>query len=113
MEGFILIAIIGVLVLYRMLTTRGIRSISIQQLGKEINDTDKVFIDVRTPEEFGEKYVQNFTNLPLGSDYSKLPRDKEIVVISQNGKRSIQVCKELKALGYEKVTNVRTGIGKR
>lgn len=75
-----------------------------------LNDRDKVFIDVRTHGEFSSRHVKPFVNIPLGSDFSKLPKDKEIVVICQSGMRSKQACTQLKKLGFDKVTNVRGGM---
>lgn len=109
MENVILIAIAMFLV-WMWVSGRGIRSMTTAELKKRLNDKDKVFIDVRTREEFNAKNIPPFKNMPLGSDYSTLPKDKEIVVICQSGFRSKLVCKQLKKLGYERVTNVRGGM---
>jgi rhodanese-related sulfurtransferase len=106
----IFIAIIVAFFAWRMMPTRGINNISTAQLKTIINDKDKVFIDVRTPREYKARNAKQFKNIPLGTDFSKLPKDKEIVVICQSGMRSKQACKQLKKLGYEKVTNVRGGM---
>ena len=93
-----------------MMPTKGVQTISTAQLKTIINDKDKVFVDVRTPGEYKARNIRQFKNIPLGSDFSKLPKDKEIVVICQSGMRSKQACKQLKKLGYTKVTNVRGGM---
>lgn len=110
METIIIIALLAVFLVWRFKSTKGVQSISTVQLKQIINDKDKVFIDVRTQSEYKARNVRQFKNMPLGSDYSKLPKDKEIVVICQSGMRSSQACKQLKKLGYEKVTNVRGGM---
>ena len=110
MGTVIFIAIIVAFFAWRMMPTRGINNISTAQLKTIINDKDKVFIDVRTPREYKARNAKQFKNIPLGTDFSKLPKDKEIVVICQSGMRSKQACKQLKKLGYEKVTNVRGGM---
>jgi len=110
METAILIAIIVVFLAWRMMPTKGINNISTSQLKTIMNDQDKVFVDVRTPGEYKARNAKPFKNIPLGSDFSKLPKDKEIVVICQSGMRSKQACKQLKKLGYTKVTNVRGGM---
>lgn len=110
METIIIIALLAVFLVWRFKSTKGVQSISTVQLKQIINDKDKVFIDVRTQGEYKARNVRQFKNMPLGSDYSKLPKDKEIVVICQSGMRSSQACKQLKKLGYEKVTNVRGGM---
>ena len=110
MKIAILIAIVVAFFVWRIMPTKGVNSISTAELKTIINDKDKVFVDVRTPGEFKGRNIKQFKNIPLGSDFSKLPQDKEIVVICQSGMRSAQACKQLKKLGYEKVTNVRGGM---
>ena len=110
METIIIIAVIVVFLVWRMKPVKGINTISTAQLKPILQDKGKVFIDVRTPGEFKSRNIQQFKNIPLGSDYSKLPKDKEIVVICQSGMRSKQACKQLKKLGFENVTNVRGGM---
>lgn len=110
METTILIAVIVAFLAWRMMPTKGVNNISTAQLKTIMNDKDKVFIDVRTPGEYKARNAKPFKNIPLGSDFSKLPKDKEIVVICQSGMRSKQACKQLKKLGYTKVTNVRGGM---
>ena len=111
METLIIIVIAVLFLVWRMKPTKGVKSISAHQLKQELNDSNKIYIDVRTPAEFKARNIKQFKNTPLGSDLSTLPKDKEIVVICQSGMRSAQACKQLKKLGYEKVTNVRGGIG--
>lgn len=111
METLIIVAAAALFVLWRMRTAKGIRSMSAHQLKQELRDPDKVFIDVRTPAEFQSRNIKQFQNIPLGTDFSDLPKDKEIVVICRSGMRSAQACKQLKKMGYERVTNVRGGIG--
>ncbi|TSI03183.1 rhodanese-like domain-containing protein [Lysinibacillus sp. BW-2-10] len=110
METVILIVVIVAFVAWRTMPIKGINNISTAQLKTIINDKDKVFVDVRTPGEYKARNAKQFKNIPLGSDFTKLPMDKEIVVICQSGMRSKQACKQLKKLGYEKVTNVRGGM---
>ena len=110
METAIIIVVVIAFFIWRFKPTKGVKSISTAELKQIINDKDKVFIDVRTQGEYKARNVRQFKNMPLGSDLSKLPKDKEIVVICQSGMRSSQACKQLKKFGYEKVTNVRGGM---
>ncbi|MFC5540707.1 rhodanese-like domain-containing protein [Ureibacillus thermophilus] len=106
---WILIAIVAAFIIWR-LKPANVNTISAHELKNILQDKDKIFIDVRTPAEYRAKHIPQFQNLPLGSDFSKLPKDKEIIVICQSGMRSGQACKQLKKLGYERVTNVRGGM---
>lgn len=110
METILIIAVFAVFFAWRFKSSKGVQSISTEQLKQIINDKDKVFIDVRTQGEYKARNIRQFKNMPLGSDFSNISREKEIVVICQSGMRSSQACKQLKKLGYEKVTNVRGGI---
>ena len=110
METWILIAVVVAFFAWRMKPVKRLKTISTAELKNIINDKDKVFVDVRTPGEYKARGLKQFKNIPLGSDFSKLPTDKEIVVICQSGMRSKQACNQLKKLGYERVTNVRGGM---
>lgn len=110
METILLIAVIVTFFAWRMKPVKGVKTISMAQLKAMINDKDKVFVDVRTAAEYKARNVKQFKNIPLGSDLTKLPKDKEIVVICQSGMRSKQACNQLKKLGYKQVTNVRGGM---
>jgi len=105
-----MIAIVIGFLVWRMKPAKGVQSISTAQLKNVLNDKDKVFIDVRTPAEYKGRNIPQFKNMPLGSSFDKIPKDKEVVVICQSGMRSSQACKQLKKLGYERVTNVRGGM---
>ena len=110
METGIIVALLVAFLAWRMMPTKGVNTISTAQLKSILHDRDKVFVDVRTPGEYRARNIKPFKNIPLGSDFSKLPKDQEIVVICQSGIRSKQACKQLKKLGYTKVTNVRGGM---
>ncbi|WP_096550170.1 rhodanese-like domain-containing protein [Ureibacillus thermosphaericus] len=106
---WIVLAVIMVFIAWRLKPVN-VNTISTNELKNMLNDKDKVLIDVRTPAEYKANHIRQFQNLPLGSDFTKLPKDKEIIVICQSGMRSSQACKQLKKLGYERVTNVRGGM---
>ncbi len=110
METLIIIAAAALFLIWRFKPVKGIQSITTEQLKGMLGSKDVSFIDVRTPAEFKSSHIRQFDNIPLGSDLSRLPRDKEVVVICQSGMRSSQACKQLKKLGYEKITNVRGGM---
>ncbi|WP_203248045.1 rhodanese-like domain-containing protein [Sporosarcina beigongshangi] len=110
MEIAIIVGLVIAFIAWRMMPTKGIQTISTDQLKGIVNDKDKIFVDVRTPAEYKGRNIRQFKNIPLGSDFSKLPKDKEIIVICQSGMRSNQACKQLKKLGYDNVTNVRGGM---
>lgn len=111
MITWVLIAILVVFFVWRLKPTKGVQTISTVQLKTMLTDQDKFFMDVRTKAEYKGRNIPQFKNIPLGSNFEQLPKDKEIVVICQSGMRSFQACKQLKKQGFEKVTNVRGGMG--
>ncbi|MGN7478366.1 rhodanese-like domain-containing protein [Solibacillus silvestris] len=110
METWLIIVAVIAFIIWRMRPAKGTKNISADALQRMLHDKEKLFVDVRTPAEYKSRNIRQFKNIPLGSDFSKLPRDKEIVVICQSGMRSSQACRQLKKLGYENVTNVRGGM---
>ena len=109
---YIIFILVIVYFSWRLMPPKGVKSITTKQLKEELQDFDKVFIDVRTPKEFKKRRIEGFENYPLGSDLSQLPKDKEIIIICQSGMRSLKAAKQLKKLGYEHVTNVRGGVNR-
>ncbi len=110
MELLIIVAVIVLFFVWRMMPVKGVNTMTTDQLKGILNDQSKQFIDVRTQGEFKGRHISQFKNMPLGSDFSGLAKDKEVIVICQSGMRSSQACKQLKKLGYSNVTNVRGGM---
>ncbi|MDI7741083.1 rhodanese-like domain-containing protein [Lysinibacillus fusiformis] len=110
MEFWIIIIAAIAFIAWRMKPVKGVKTISTDTLKGMLTEKEKVFVDVRTPGEYKARNIHQFKNMPLGSDLSTLPKEKEIIVICQSGMRSSQACKHLKKLGYENVTNVRGGM---
>lgn len=93
MEFWIIITVAILFFSWRMIPTKDTKKISTDTRKSMLRDKDKVFVDVRTPAEYKGKNIYQFKNIPLGTDLSKLPKDKEIVLICQSGIRSAQACK--------------------
>jgi rhodanese-related sulfurtransferase len=111
--NYLFIALFIYLIFSRFIPTKGVRNISTTQLKNELKDKNKQFVDVRTPGEFKGNHIKGFKNVPLHQLVQKaneLSKDKEVVVICQSGMRSQKASKQLKKLGFTKVTNVRGGM---
>lgn len=106
----VLIVVFLVIWLINRKNASGISQISVQQLKDILPQTKKLFLDVRTPSEYKASHIKQFHNMPLGTKWSGLPKDQDIVVICQSGMRSMQACKQLKKLGYDSVINVKGGM---
>ena len=111
--NYLFIALLIFLIVNRFIPTKGVRNISTTELKNELNDKNKQFVDVRTPGEFKGNHIKGFKNVPLhqlAQKATELSKDKEVVVICQSGMRSQKASKQLKKLGFTKVTNVRGGM---
>lgn len=111
--NYILIGLFLVLIIQRMIPTKGVRHITTAELKQELKDKNKQFVDVRTPAEFKGNHIKGFKNIPLHVLFQKsneISKDKEVVVICQSGMRSQKASKTLKKLGYTKITNVKGGM---
>ncbi len=76
-----------------------------------------LLVDVRSTEEVKEVSfdVPNYINIPLNEledRISEIPKEKEIVMVSRNGERSLRTTYYLMNAGYENVYNMRDGITK-
>ncbi|MEB3100800.1 rhodanese-like domain-containing protein [Ferviditalea candida] len=91
-----------------------VNQISAEQLKQVMQSPrDKIFIDVRTKDEFKANHIRNFNNIPLANlpnHLSKLDKQKEIYVICQSGGRSSSACSLLKKEGFKKIYNVMGGM---
>jgi len=112
MEWIIIIAIVAFFA-WRMMPSKGVKTISTEQLKDILKDKSKQFIDVRTPTEYKGRHINEFKNIPLNllkSKLDKLDKNKEVVVICQSGMRSSQAANILKKSGFTNVINVRGGM---
>lgn len=94
-----------------------IELISPQEM-KEISKMEGVqLIDVRTPEEYKEGYIEGFQNIDFLSDtfsqeIEKLDKSKPVIVYCRSGRRSADCAKELKEKGFVKIYDLEGGIAK-
>ncbi|MBP1950916.1 rhodanese-related sulfurtransferase [Virgibacillus litoralis] len=99
----------------RFMPTKGISNITTQEAKNKFSEKNGAqFIDVRTPGEYKANHRKPFKNIPLSELANKsadLDKSKEVVVICQSGMRSMKASKILKKKGFEKVNNVKGGMG--
>lgn len=112
MEWIIIIAIVAFFA-WRMMPSKGVKTVSTEDLRGMLKDKSKQFIDVRTPVEYKGNHIREFMNMPLNglkSKLDKLDKNKETIVICQSGMRSSQAANILKKSGFTNVTNVKGGM---
>ncbi|WP_026907291.1 rhodanese-like domain-containing protein [Paucisalibacillus globulus] len=111
---WIILLVIAAFAVNRFIPTKGITNITVQETKNKFNDKNVQFIDVRTPNEFKANHCPPFKNIPVSNLINKvnqLDKEKEIVVICQSGMRSARAAKLLKKQGFEKIYNVKGGMG--
>lgn len=94
---------------------KNVKQISGLELKEFLKDTsqNRVFLDVRSVEEYRNGRIKGFINMPLHLlpiKISEIPKDKEIVLICASGARSMQAAMFLHNNGFEHVVNVRGGV---
>jgi len=83
---------------------------------KELVDAGKgIILDVRTPEEVSEGYINNASTINLYDDdfiakINLIQKDKQIYVYCKSGGRSSEAAELLKKNGFSKVYNLKGGI---
>jgi rhodanese-related sulfurtransferase len=110
---YILIGILVIIIILRLIPARGVRHLTTADLKNELQDKDKLFIDVRTKGEFNKRNIEGFQNIPLYElpyKTKELTSNKEIVLICQSGMRSNKAAKLLRRKGFNKVANVKGGM---
>lgn len=94
---------------------KGYEDISVQEVMKKIEDKeDFILLDVRTPMEFEEGYIEGAILIPhteIEDRHKELnaSKDKEIVVYCKAGVRSAKAAKKLVQLGYTNVKDMKEG----
>jgi len=78
---------------------------------------DVQLVDVRTPEEYEEGYIENFQNIDFFSesfekDIDKLDKSKPVIVYCKSGNRSGKCAKLMKEKGFIKIYDFKGGISK-
>lgn len=78
-------------------------------------EDDYLLLDVRTEEEFNEKFIKGAINIPISTLLSNLDdiidqKEKKVIVYCRSGHRSITACMLLNMEGFENLYNLETGI---
>jgi rhodanese-related sulfurtransferase len=112
----ILVAVVVVFTIYKKLTAPKVTMVTKTELTGLLQDkkTKRSYIDVRTAEEFNQKKIKGFKNIPLQSlsmRTSEVDKSSPVVLICASGSRSMQAARILAKQGYGELINVRGGIG--
>lgn len=91
-----------------------IKNVGVDDVLNMLKDKNKYFLlDVRTPEEFKEGFIENSILIPvseLEKRLSEIPSDKPVIVYCRSGNRSAQADEILVKNNFNSVYNVLGGI---
>jgi rhodanese-related sulfurtransferase len=82
---------------------------------EQVTKADVITLDVRTPGEFMEGHIAGAINIDVegssfDSEITNLDKSKSYAVYCRSGRRSLVAVDKLSAAGFEKLSNLNTGI---
>lgn len=93
--------------------TANIRQCSPQKVKENLKDANVCLIDVREPVEFLAEKIEGTLNQPLSGfdkNITRIPKDKEVVVICKTGFRSEQAAQKLADAGWKDISVLKDGL---
>src|SRR6056297_1031739 len=87
-------------------------TLTVSETDKYLEDKESIWIDVRDVFSFKKSHIEGAVNIPLeilNSKLNSLPRDKQILVYDQTGKKGHQALRTLVGSGFNNVLNVSGG----
>ncbi len=102
----------------------GFETVNVDEAREMLENGDIFVLDVRTPAEFNESYIEGAVLIPLENGYgsnlgtdqlfeariNEVPKGKKILVYCRSGRRSAAASQMLVDAGYTDVYNMRGGI---
>ena len=95
----------------------GVNTIGCQEATQLINQEEAIVVDVRSAEEFRKGHIVSAKNLPLSQIQNKkftgIENKKQIpiILVCESGMRSSGAAKVLRGAEFDKVYNLRGGMG--
>ncbi|MGJ8592787.1 MAG: rhodanese-like domain-containing protein [Aquaticitalea sp.] len=92
-----------------------IKLVTPEEMKTLVDQKDVQLVDVRTPEEYAEGYIEHSQNIDFNSptfdaDVSKLDKTKPVILYCKGGGRSAQCAKKLQDAGFIKIYDLEGGI---
>ena len=94
-----------------------VKVVSVEEMQSLLELEDIQLVDVRTPEEYQEGYIENFQNIDFLSptfeeDIAKLDKDKPVILYCKSGGRSASCAQKMLDAGFVKIYDLEGGISK-
>jgi rhodanese-related sulfurtransferase len=96
-------------------TTTGATNMNVSEFSKKITESGVVILDVRTPGEFAEGYIEDAQNIDFQSgnfenEIAALDKNVTYAVYCRSGNRSGQAAKIMHDAGFHDVYNLDGGV---
>jgi rhodanese-related sulfurtransferase len=109
------VAVIAILVMIARNASKGISSISVQNVKELLSEDDLLILDVRSKEEFSAGHLKGSKNIPVQSLSLKIAslldwKNKKVLVYCHSGGRSMAASQMLKKSGFTKIYNMAGGV---
>lgn len=96
-------------------STAGVTNMDVLDFSNKINEPGVVTLDVRTPSEFAEGYIEGAINIDFQSgnfevEIATLDRDATYAVYCRSGNRSGKAVKIMHDAGFHNVYNLEGGV---
>ena len=96
-------------------TTTGATNMNVSEFSKKITESGVVILDVRTPGEFAEGYIEGAQNIDFQSgnfenEIAALDKNVTYAVYCRSGNRSGQAAKIMQDAGFHDVYNLDGGV---
>jgi rhodanese-related sulfurtransferase len=94
-----------------------VKVVSVEEMQSLMELDDIQLVDVRTPGEYQEGYIENFQNIDFLSptfdeDIAKLDKNKPVILYCKSGGRSASCAQKMVDAGFVKVYDLEGGISK-
>jgi rhodanese-related sulfurtransferase len=89
--------------------------LSVADYKKEMQDSNVLIVDVRTPQEYGNGHIEGAINVNvLDTNFpaevkAKVEMGKQVMIYCRSGKRSARASRIMKDLGYPVIYDLKGG----
>ncbi len=95
--------------------TGEIKLVTPEEMHTLLDSKDVQLVDVRTPEEYSEGFIEHSQNIDFNSptfdeDILKLDKTKPVILYCKGGGRSAKCAKKLSEAGFIKIYDLKGGI---
>ena len=94
-----------------------VQLVTVEEMQSLLELEDIQLVDVRTPEEYKEGFIENFQNIDFLSptfeeDIVKLDKEKPVILYCRSGGRSASCAQKMLDAGFVKIYDLDGGISK-